>query len=147
MAMRVELAVRLDGASTEAHGRKTVDRDAYPQLRGRLAPPLAAAIQVPHSAEQQVGVQDQTIVPNDVELLATALDELDDTTGRGHRSIEVRCLERQHGPANQGRSQRSGRAVNRFPFGHSRMVVGGCRNGAAWSPVSLPDASGRGRPR
>jgi hypothetical protein len=48
----------------------------------------------------------------------------------------MRGLKRQHGPANQGRSQRSGRAVNRFPLGHDRMVVAGCLNGAAWSPVS-----------
>ena len=137
VAMRVELAIGLDGASAEANGCEAVNRDPDPELSRRLSPPLAGAVQVPHSAEQKVGVQDQTVVPHDVELHAMALNEFDHPAGRGHRTGEMRCLERQHGPSNQGRSQRCGRAANCFPLGHSRMVVVGCRNGAAWSPVSF----------
>ncbi len=138
MAMRVELAVRLDGTGTEAHCSEGIDSDADPHLRHRLAPAFAGAVEVPGAAEEQVGVQDQAVVPRDVELLASTLDQLDDPPVRGGGPVDVRCLERQHGPPNQGRSQGSGRAVNRFPLGHepNRSRVHD-RTRAAWSPVRL----------
>ena len=88
MAMGVELAVGLDGASAEAHRGERVDRDADTQLRHRLTPPFAGAIEVPGAAEKQVGVQDQAVVPDDVELLATALDELDHAPDAGRGAVE-----------------------------------------------------------
>ena len=63
-------------------------------------------------------MQDQAVVPDDVELLGTALDQLDHTARRRYGAVEKGCFERQHSPAYQGRSQRSGRAVNCFAFGH-----------------------------
>ena len=104
MAMRIELAVGLDGSRPEARSREGVDGDADAHLGHRLAPAFTGAVQVPDATEQQIGVQDQAVVPHDVELLAVALDQLDDSPRRRYRAIEVGALERQHSSANQGRS-------------------------------------------
>lgn len=98
MAMGVELSVGLDNSSTEAHGDEVVDSDADTQLRRWLAPRFACPVQIPCAAEEQIGVQDQTVIPDDVELLAVTFDELDHTSGGGGRTIETGCLEAQQGP-------------------------------------------------
>ena len=118
-----------------AENPSTVMPDA--QLRGRFSPTLARAIQVPRAAEQQVGVEDAGHRPrpcraaNHGSRRARSHARWPAPDHRGGR------LERQHSPANQGRSQCSGRAVNPFAFGHSRIVVRGLRTGAACSPVSF----------
>ena len=47
VSMGVELAIGLDGAGTEADGGERVDGDADTELRHRLPPALAGAIEVP----------------------------------------------------------------------------------------------------
>jgi len=46
-------------------------------------PVLAFAVEVPHPAHPHVGVQDDAVVPLDLEVLAVALDRLDEPPGGG----------------------------------------------------------------
>jgi hypothetical protein len=85
-------------------------------------------------------MEHETVVPHDVELLAVALDELDDTSDRRHGPVDVRPFERQDGPPHQGRSQCSGRAMQCFPFGHEPSVAPLWRTGAACSAITWSHA-------
>jgi hypothetical protein len=51
---------------------------------------------MPRPAEEQIGVQDEAVVPHDVELPAMVLDQLDHPSRRRHRAVETRCFEAQH---------------------------------------------------
>ena len=129
----VGAAVRLDDGSVEAHGAPPVDLDERPQVVVRTLPALALAVEVPQPAHAHVGVQDDAVVPLDLEVLAVALDRLDHPPGPGRDPDEPRRLEPDHLLVDQRRPQRRGRPVDGVALRHctahgrSPPPSGGCR--------------------
>ena len=73
VAAGVGRAVRLDDRGVEADRRPAVDLDQRPHLVVRPLPALAGAVEVPRPAHPHVRVQDDAVVPLDLEVLAVAL--------------------------------------------------------------------------
>jgi hypothetical protein len=118
VAVHVELAKRLDDGGVEAHGNPVGHLDGDPHLVIALPPPLAGAVQVPRAGHAHVGVQHQTVVPDDLEVLAVALDQLDDASQLGLGPVESRCVEPHDGLAHQRGPQRCGRSMNGIALRH-----------------------------
>ena len=123
MAAPIGLAIGLDGRGVEAHGDPVVDLDRRPHLRIGTTPVVAAPVQVPRAGHAHVGVEDEPVVPFDLEMLAVALDRLDDPAGLRNRADEPGRIEAKHRLAGERSSQGAGRSMDRVAFGHRTSMV------------------------
>jgi hypothetical protein len=145
----VGAAVRLDEGGVEADGAPAVDLDERPQVVMRALPAVAIAVEVPRAAHPHVRVQDDAVVPFDLEVLAVALDGLDQPAGTGRDPDELGRLEADHLLVDQRRPQRGSRPVDGVALRHRPFTVGRPLRPVADASTpgnSLPERPSCGRP-
>ena len=89
----VETAIALDGRCVEAHGLPLAHANGHHHLPLRPAPALTRVVEVPGTGHAHVGVQHDPVVPGELEVLAEALDLLDDPTHLWLDAVKVPGVE------------------------------------------------------
>jgi len=125
MPVDVELAVGLDDGSTEAdrHPIGYLDHGAHVVVA--LAPPFAAAVEVPRSGHAHVTVQHEPVVPHDLEVLAVALNALDHPTEDRAWAVEEGSVEPDSRPTDERSPQRRRCPMDRVPLRHGTNLIPG----------------------
>jgi hypothetical protein len=118
VAVAVELAERLDHGRVEADGDPVGHLDDHPGRVRALAPALARPVQVPRARHAHVGVQHDAVVPRHLEVLAVALDPLDDPALLRAGPGEARGVEAGRHLADERDAQRCCGPVDRVAFRH-----------------------------
>ena len=119
MRRQVTGAERLHHGGVEADGLEALHLDGGAHVAGALAPALPRPVQVPRPGHPHVGVQDDPVVPADLDVLAPAVHPLDDRAERGAGPGEAWRLEPGHHLLQQRSPQRRGRPVDRVTLGHA----------------------------
>ena len=120
MSSRIKIAVRLHHGRRETHRDPICDADHHTRALRRLAPSLARVVHVPRTGHPHVRVQDDAVVPHDLEMLAATADFFDGLADARHEAFEPRRLESHHLFSDEGDTQRCSCAINRVAFGHVR---------------------------
>ncbi len=123
MSAPIGPAIGLDRRRVEAHRHPVVDLDRGSHLRVRTPPVVATPVEVPRPRHPHVGVEDEAVVPLDLEMLAVALDGLDDPSGLWDGADESGRIEAKHRLAGERCSQGAGRSMDRVAFGHQVTMV------------------------
>jgi hypothetical protein len=114
---------RLHDRSVEAHGLESLDLDDGPHAARALPPPLARSVQVPGAGHAHVGVEDGPVVPADLDVLAAAVDALDDGTDGGASALQAGGLEPGHDLLQQRGPERRGGPMDGVTLGHGSEVT------------------------
>ena len=131
------LAIRLDRRGVEAHGRPRRRLDDGAHLAVRSLPDVVLAVEVPEARPAQVGVEDDAVVPLDLEVLADALHTDDGAARLGHDPDQLGGVEADHLLVDEGDPQRRGGVVDGVPLRHGPSAYATLRR--QWS---IPQGAG-----
>src|SRR6056297_3551921 len=138
MTALVGASVGLDDGGAEAHRCPVGDLDRCTHLAERAPPSVGTAVDVPGPVHAQRRVEDEPVVPFDLEVPSTPLGMLDDAPRLGGRPDEHWGIEPQHLPAGERCSQSTRRPKNRIAIGHRTVSLRAARQpGPGWSALAV----------
>ena len=138
MPVDVELAICLDHRGAEAHRHPVGHLEDGSHVVVALAPPLTTAVEVPRARHAHVAVEHQPVVPDDLEVLAVALDPLDDPTEDRTWPIEERGVESNCRTPDERSPQGGGCSVDRVPLRHGTNLIPDAHSGCGMPLSECP---------